>query len=83
MTIFINIILDDTEKIRSANIKADLAARTEEQSSQKLTVVSCIDSHIQQNKGNIINFLKQTTDKIFAVGFYLRQRVISNDDNLE
>ena len=58
------------------NEKADRAASANESGEgKKLSVVQCVDIHIQQNKINIISFLKQTTDKIFPVGQYLRQKI--------
>ncbi len=64
----------DVEKIKSANDKADKEAKVGE-SVMNLSLAQCVEIHIQQNKGNIINFLKQTIDKIYPVGYYLRDRI--------
>ena len=47
----------------------------EEEGSKKLNTLECIDIHIQQNKMGLINFLRQTTDKIHPVVIYLRDKI--------
>ena len=73
-----DINVDDTEKISAANDKASQAARVDEGSQwQRLTVIQCIEVHIEQNKSLLITFLKQTPDKIFPVVYYLREKIFT------
>lgn len=68
--------VDDAEKISAANYKANMEANVNEgEPVKKLRTVQCVEVHIQQNKMEITNFLKQTTDKIYPVVSYLRDKI--------
>ncbi len=75
--------LVDVEKIKSANAKADKEAKVADGALViNLSLAQCVEIHIRQNKENIITFLKQTIDKIFPVGCYLRDKILSRNATL-